>query len=125
MNSFLLNRQLGQTSHQALAAAQNQRLLSALQIAPDQRFAWRKEDERGASGNDDRGARAELQSKAHAAGVNAVTIDRFEGRYLLSAGADSSIAIWDLEACPDGTGPEKSHTPLGQVKRSVRHQSQA
>lgn len=35
---------------------------------------------------------------AHVSGVNALTIDKFEGRYLLSGGADSSIAIWDLEA---------------------------
>lgn len=34
---------------------------------------------------------------AHLSGVNAISIDRFEGRYLLSGGADSSIAIWDLE----------------------------
>lgn len=35
---------------------------------------------------------------AHVSGVNALTIDKFEGRYLLSGGADSSIAIWDLES---------------------------
>jgi DNA excision repair protein ERCC-8 len=34
---------------------------------------------------------------AHLSGVNAITIDKFEGRYLLSGGADSSLAIWDLE----------------------------
>ncbi|KAJ8106288.1 hypothetical protein OPT61_g9633 [Boeremia exigua] len=44
---------------------------------------------------------------AHAAGVNALTIDKFEGRYLLSGGADSSIAIWDLEA-QAGTDDETS-----------------
>lgn len=82
MNSFLLNRQLGQISQQALAAAQNQQLLGALQIAPDEKFSWRRDDIRAtrADGDDDAGARSELHAKAHAAGVNAITIDQFEGR---------------------------------------------
>lgn len=82
MNSFLLNRQLGQISPQALSAAQNQRQFSALQIARNERFAW-KGDNNTASGAENGGnaaVRNELSSKAHAAGVNAITIDRFEGR---------------------------------------------
>lgn len=82
MNSFLLNRQLGHVSPQALSAAQNQRLLGALQIAPYEKFVWRVDDNTASSTESDAGpgARSELRSKAHAAGVNAITIDRFEGR---------------------------------------------
>lgn len=38
---------------------------------------------------------------------------------LLSAGADSSVAIWDLEAASDEVGSDKVLTPLGQVKRTA------
>jgi DNA excision repair protein ERCC-8 len=56
---------------------------------------------------------------AHVSGVNALTIDKFEGRYLLSGGADSSIAIWDLEA---QTEAGETHLPLESVhKTSEEH----
>jgi len=49
---------------------------------------------------------------AHAYGVNALTIDKFEGRYLLSGGADSSIRIWDLEASTAKTATGEAHLAL-------------
>jgi DNA excision repair protein ERCC-8 len=52
---------------------------------------------------------------AHVSGVNALTIDKFEGRYLLSGGADSSVAIWDLEAQTDAG---ETHLPLGTVSKT-------
>ena len=56
---------------------------------------------------------------AHISGVNALTIDRFEGRYMLSGGADSSIAIWDLEAQPVSTSDYLSFAPLSAVNKST------
>ncbi|OSS55154.1 hypothetical protein B5807_01735 [Epicoccum nigrum] len=56
---------------------------------------------------------------AHVAGVNALTIDRFEGRYLLSGGADSSIAIWDLEATTTSTESGETHLPLSAVNKTA------
>ncbi|KAF1998057.1 WD40 repeat-like protein [Amniculicola lignicola CBS 123094] len=51
--------------------------------------------------------------RAHISGVNAIAIDRFEGRYLLSGGADSSIAIWDLEAPSSSSSVGASiYTPM-------------
>jgi DNA excision repair protein ERCC-8 len=52
---------------------------------------------------------------AHVSGVNALTIDKFEGRYLLSGGADSSIAIWDLEA---QTEAGETYLPLETVNKT-------
>ncbi|MCJ1308869.1 hypothetical protein MMC25_002524 [Agyrium rufum] len=58
---------------------------------------------------------------AHRAGVNALAIDRFEGRYLISGGADSSILCWDLEN--DGglaSGPRSaSYDPIASARRST------
>lgn len=55
---------------------------------------------------------------AHVAGVNALTIDRFEGRYLLSGGADSSIAIWDLEANTATSEAGETLLPLGTAEKT-------
>lgn len=55
---------------------------------------------------------------AHVSGVNALTIDRFEGRYLLSGGADSSIAIWDLET-ESAAADTHTHTPLSAVNKTA------
>lgn len=73
MNSFLLNRQLGSIGPQALASAQNNRLLRSLQAAPHVKFALQAQGR-----NDD--ASFNVKNVAHAAGVSGITIDRFEGR---------------------------------------------
>jgi DNA excision repair protein ERCC-8 len=56
---------------------------------------------------------------AHISGVNALTIDKFEGRYLLSGGADSSIAIWDLEAQTTVTEAGETYLPLSTVNKTT------
>jgi len=55
---------------------------------------------------------------AHASGVNALTVDRFEGRYLLSGGADSSIRIWDLEASTAKTATGEAHLALSAAGKA-------
>ena len=74
MNTFLLNRQLGAISPQALANAQNNRLLQALAPANDVNFALRLPDTTVSRGT------AGTQDVAHASGVSSIAIDRFEGR---------------------------------------------
>jgi DNA excision repair protein ERCC-8 len=57
---------------------------------------------------------------AHISGINSITIDKFEGRYLLSGGADSSLAIWDLES-PHSTSPtgHATYRPLSAVTKTA------
>lgn len=98
MTSNLLGRALGSISPHAVQKAQTSRLLNSLQAAPGIRFdgstgaaltkAQQHEDEED-----------ELSEVwAHKAGVNCLAVDRFEGRYMLSGGAESSIILWDLES---------------------------
>lgn len=95
MNSFLFNRELATVSPEALITAQHARLVKALQPAPD-RFILHE-----ASTHED----SRPRDLAHAAGVSSIAIDRFEGRYLVSGGADSSVALWDLEQSEEHTAP--------------------
>ncbi|EME80478.1 uncharacterized protein MYCFIDRAFT_31032 [Pseudocercospora fijiensis CIRAD86] len=109
MNSFLLNRQLGAISPRSLAQAQNARLLAHLQPALD-RFVLEAPDSRAT--NEHLGTK----DLAHAAGVASIAIDRFEGRYLISGGADSSLATWDVEAAREAD--PLTHVPLAVSPRT-------
>lgn len=75
MNSFLLNRAFGSISPQAFAKAQNTRLLYTLQPADNVSLSIKKvaQDDEGEDVRQKRGV-------AHPAGVNSITIDKFEGR---------------------------------------------
>ncbi|KAJ5500131.1 hypothetical protein N7453_009182 [Penicillium expansum] len=90
MNSYLLNRALG-------AAAPTDR--SEDDVAPlDQEL----------------GATAEVF--AHKSGVNCLAVDQFEGRYMISGGADPSIHLWDLES--RGSELEHVHQSCASVSKS-------
>lgn len=125
MNSFLLNRQLGSVSQQAFASAQNNRLLKSLQAAPNVTFSLQNEGDEYAdrAHSQPRTAGVKKAPSPHPSGVSSITIDRFEGRYLLSAGADSSIAIWDLESQDQTPGFECTYAPLGHVPRTSTTES--
>lgn len=124
MNSFLLSLQLGSVSQQAFAKAQNERLFRSLQAAPDVSFSLKKSEsarDTHQAEDDDHEARprsAKPTGVAHGAGVSSIAIDRFEGRYLLSGGADSSVALWDLEAATVPPGEAITHLPLGHTART-------
>lgn len=119
MDSFLLNRQLGSVSHEAFARAQNHTLLRSLQAAPDVHLALKKSDSSSKDAERPTHVKpSQAHPIAHAAGVNSIAIDRFEGRYLLSGGADSSVAIWDLEAANAPHGEAVTHSPLGNVAKT-------
>lgn len=119
MNGYLLNREAGSLSSSELQRTYHDRLLHALQPSNTsfERFKLsnRSQDEAGPD---------EKQSIAHHGGVNSIVIDRFEGRYLLSGGADASIAIWDLENAREN---EKEngvlYKPLAAVGKSEERHS--
>ena len=76
MNTFLLNRALGSLSHQSLARAQNDRLVHSLQLAANVNISYKRGADRGPTHDD---ALSKIPV-AHPAGVNSITVDRFEGR---------------------------------------------
>ena len=73
MNTYLFGRALGSVSPQALQRAHCLELLHAIQPAPGIRFDGRKREHQ-----DDILERDVVW--AHKAGVNCITIDKFEGR---------------------------------------------
>ncbi|KAM0669226.1 hypothetical protein ACQRIT_004191 [Beauveria bassiana] len=57
--------------------------------------------------------------RAHGAGVSALDVDKFDGRLMISGGADGSLKIWDLESAPS---PHMLHTfrPTLTIARSTQ-----
>lgn len=114
MNSYLLGRELGTVSPKALQQAETNRLLLALQAAPDIRFDGTDATTNVASQS--HGGQATEDVSAHRAGLNCITIDKFEGRYMLSGGADSTVKLWDLESA-ENTSKRFTHRPVGAVRK--------
>lgn len=56
--------------------------------------------------------------RAHASGVSSLAVDKFDGRILVSGGAEGSIKLWDLESCGNAND---THTfrPVSTINRSV------
>ncbi len=98
MTSNLFGRALGAISPQALQRAETSKLLHALQGAPNVKFDGGDgpAQAQGSKTGEEKAVGDTVW--AHRAGVNCLTIDRFEGRYMLSGGAESSILLWDLES---------------------------
>ena len=117
MNSYLLNRELGTVSPKALQQAETRRLLLALQAAPDIKFDGTDAATAGPSqshAGQVTGGRDGVW--AHKAGVNCIAVDKFEGRYMLSGGAESSIKLWDLESA-ESTLKRFTYRPAGAVQK--------
>ncbi|KAL6716498.1 hypothetical protein ACLMJK_006065 [Lecanora helva] len=116
MTSNLLGRALGVISSQALQRSETSNLLHALQAAPGIKLDGNDgpiptPDSKSATNNE-----GETTVWAHKAGVNCLTIDRFEGRYLLTGGADSSILLWDLESASN-TLSQCTYRPLARTSK--------
>jgi DNA excision repair protein ERCC-8 len=126
MNSYLLNRSTGTISQHELRRYALHRQLLAIQ-ASDLRFDGNlHQASQQASLSSNGSLSLDEKPIAHHNGVNALTIDRFEGRYLLSGGADATISLWDLQASTeqtsDGTkGSPTLHSPLATSRKGSTH----
>ena len=114
MNSYLLGRELGTVSSKSLQRAGTNRLLLALQAAPAVKFDGTDRAPNAASQNHGTGTGEYVW--AHKAGVNCIAIDKFEGRYMLSGGAESSIKLWDLESA-ENTLKRFAYRPAAAVQK--------
>ncbi|KAI8959310.1 WD40 repeat-like protein [Daldinia sp. FL1419] len=119
MNSLLLERSTGSIGPNVFARLQTTRLLHSFRPAPEFLFDG---GERGTAIRDNYEGSIIIPDPtstlwAHQAGVNALALDRFDGRILVSGGLDSSIKLWDLEQC---SNPSKAHThtPIAKISRS-------
>lgn len=80
MNAYLLSRSLGSIGPQSLQRAETNRLLHAIQPAPDIRFDGSDDAVTSVPTPTAGGDGALYDTWAHKAGVNALVIDGFEGR---------------------------------------------
>jgi DNA excision repair protein ERCC-8 len=130
MQARLLDRETGDISHHAFARAYTTELLSAFAPAPQHRFngelsstatSLTPTSRRGAT-TESRGTSVIDENRpynirAHGAGVTSLALEKFDGRILISGGAEGNIKLWDLEGC---VSPHSTHTfkPISTIVRS-------
>ncbi|PYH90149.1 WD repeat protein [Aspergillus ellipticus CBS 707.79] len=114
MNSYLLNRALGSISPSAFHVAQTSRLVQNLEPAPGIRFSSRRDTPGSPSADAQLGLEDELF--AHKSGVNVLAIDQYDGRFMVSGGADPSIHFWDLET--RGSDLKHVHHSVASVNKA-------
>ncbi|RDW80044.1 putative DNA excision repair protein ERCC-8 [Coleophoma cylindrospora] len=119
MNQLLLDRSAGNIGPQAFARLYTSQLVNAIQYAPKLGFdGGEKEVNLEDSDTNREASRVAADKKiwAHQSGVNALTIDRFEGRILLSGGVDASIKLWSLDEVSNASSAHTLH-PTGNIKK--------
>ena len=120
MQAPLLQRETGDIAAPAFAQIITNQLLRAFAPAPQHRFNGERSAAAAAAAAtrpDDR----PHDIRAHGAGVSSLALDKFEGRVLLSGGAEGSIKLWDLESCGNPNGPH-TFRPVSTIARSVGDQ---
>lgn len=117
MQSRLLAREVGDLPCRDLSQITASQLLRSFEPAPQHRFNGEvklPQNDQQTALDEDRPHRL----RAHGAGVSSLALEKFDGRILVSGGADGSIKLWDLESCP---GPYEIHTfrPISSISRST------
>ncbi|KAI1439313.1 WD40-repeat-containing domain protein [Xylaria sp. CBS 124048] len=119
MNQLLFDRSTGALGPNEFARLQTTQLLRSFHPAPEYRFDG---GERGTAVTDDDASSSSEPVPsiwAHQAGVSALALECFDGRILVSGGADASIKVWDLEQCGNASKPH-TFKPVGTVRRSAQ-----
>jgi DNA excision repair protein ERCC-8 len=115
MNPSLLARSTGELSPRAFATGVTAEILRSFAPHPHHRFD-------GESTNDDSntGKDSEQPSSiwAHRVGVNALALDKFNGRFLISGGADGSVKVWDLESI-ENPNETRTFRPIAKASRTL------
>ncbi|KAK8087989.1 hypothetical protein PG997_002950 [Apiospora hydei] len=119
MNYLLFERSTGNLSPNVFARLQTTQLLHSLQAAPTLRFDG---GERGTVIQDDQTGPSAIGGEkraiwAHQSGVNALAIERFDGRLMISGGSDASLKIWDLDAGANPGINGHTYTPIARIPR--------
>ncbi|RFU28527.1 hypothetical protein B7463_g7798, partial [Scytalidium lignicola] len=128
MNHLLLDRSTGTLSPRAFARIQTAQRVYTIQPTPSLRFNGGERE--APPPHDTTGWSEELQAEnkpnevkvwAHQSGVNALAIDRFEGRTLISGGADASIRLWNLDEFgkTNTTTGEHTYEPVTVVPKTT------
>lgn len=114
MQSRLLTRETGDLSPQNFARTITNELLRSFAPAPQYRFNGDIIARPDPAGVDERAHNI----RAHGAGVSTLALEKFDGRILISGGAEGAIKLWDLESCGN---PHKLHTfrPASTISRST------
>ncbi|KAI1637057.1 WD40-repeat-containing domain protein [Biscogniauxia mediterranea] len=119
MNELLFERSSGNIGPNVFARLQTTQLLKSFGPAPQFRFDGGEQGSAVADGELALSSSGSSSIWAHQAGVSALSLERFDGRILISGAADASIKLWDLEECGN---PSKPHTfkPIAGIRRSEK-----
>jgi DNA excision repair protein ERCC-8 len=112
MTTSRLDRQLGLLRPDVFARQEAISLVNSLQAAINLKLLRPREQTNTAEFS----AENWRSRVIHDAGVNALAIEKHDGRLMISGGADPSIFLWDLEQ-KSTASPETFLSPIGNVKK--------
>ena len=115
MTSNLFGRALGIVSPQILLRNETSKLLHDIEGAPG--IVFDGSDASLHAPADSHGKTQKQSVWAHRAGVNTIVIDSFQGRYMLSGGAESSINLWNLESV-ENTRKHYTYKPTAKASKA-------
>ncbi|OAA60739.1 DNA excision repair protein ERCC-8 [Cordyceps fumosorosea ARSEF 2679] len=121
MQTRILARETGDLKPQDFARSLASDLIRTFAPAPQHRFNGEILTSQGSARGGPSSVTEERahNTRAHGAGVTALDVDKFDGRLMISGGADGSVKIWDLESA---SSPHTLYTfqPTLTIARSTQ-----